>query len=121
MGNSAAQKKWRPCSQTWRKDLFIYVYIYIYVRIYRYAIAVGDTTKACSVFLFTHPLLTGLLEEGADLKRNFIHLVVGTFLRREVTNVRQSVRIHNMCCEFMVLRFMCNAVPSLTLSRTQTK
>ena len=31
MGKTTAQKKWRPCSQTWRKD---------------YANAVGDTTKA---------------------------------------------------------------------------
>ena len=42
-------------------------------------------------------------EEGADLKRNFFHLVVGTFFRRAKTHVKQSVRIYNMCCEFMVL------------------
>ena len=29
-------------------------------------------------------------------------LFCGTFFRREMTNVKQSVRIYNMCCEFMV-------------------
>ena len=29
-------------------------------------------------------------KEGVDLKRNFFHLVVGTFLRTEMTNVKQS-------------------------------
>ena len=43
-------------------------------------------------------------KKGADLKQNFFHLVVGTFFRREMTHVKQSVRIYNMCCEFMVLR-----------------
>ena len=30
-------------------------------------------------------------------------LPLGTFLRREITNVKQSDRLCNMCCEFMVL------------------
>jgi hypothetical protein len=38
-------------------------------------------------------------EKGADLKQNFFHLLVGTFFRREMTNVKQSLRIYN---EFMV-------------------
>ena len=28
MGKTIAQKKWRPCSQTWHKDSYIYIYIY---------------------------------------------------------------------------------------------
>ena len=59
-------------------------------------------------------------KKGAGLKQDFFHLLVGAFFRREMTHVKQDVRIYDMCCEFMVFRFMCNAVPSLMLSR-QTK
>ena len=34
IGNTPAQKKWRPCSHTYRKDLYSYLYIYIYIRLY---------------------------------------------------------------------------------------
>ena len=29
-------------------------------------------------------------------------LLQGTFFKREMTHVKQSARIYNMCCEFMV-------------------
>ena len=61
--------------------------------------------------------ITGAVADIDDLKKvltsnriSFI-LFCGTFFRREMTNVKQSVRIYNMCY----------AVPSLTLSRRQTK
>ena len=54
-----------------------------------------------------HELCAGHAEhrrfkKGTDLKQNFFHLV-GTLFRTEMTNVKQSVRIYNICCEFMVL------------------
>ena len=56
--------------------------------------------------------LSGIFEKGANLKQSFFHLVlVQHYLRTEMTNVKQSVTvIYNICCEFMVLSFMCNAV-----------
>ena len=56
------------------------------------------------------------LKKVLTSNRIYFILYSGTFFRREMTHVKQSVRNYNMCCEFMVLRFMCYAVPWVTLS-----
>ena len=52
--------------------------------------------------------ITGAVVDIDDLKKvltsNRISFVLfrGTFFRREMTHVKQGVRIYNICCEFMV-------------------
>ena len=45
--------------------------------------------KSCTTYASGHEEHRRF-KEGADLKRNFFHLVVGTFLRTAMTNVKQS-------------------------------
>ena len=67
MGNTTAQEKCRPCSQTWHKDLHMRTYIYIYICDV-YATAVGDTAKA---YFFFCP---GVLSKSTYLYR--VHYII---------------------------------------------
>ena len=67
MDKTTAQKKWRPCSQTWRKD---------------YITAVGDTTKA--YFLFSKNVIHiyldiyGILFQEATCKQSNLKVKMDT-------------------------------------------
>ena len=66
--------------------------------------------SACLVWIWIVCFVSQLERRQAYLKKaltsnriSFI-LLQGTFFKREMTHVKQSARIYNMCCEFMVLR-----------------
>ena len=59
---------------------------------------VDDLKKVLTSNIISFILLREVLTSNGI---SFI-LFCGTFFRREMTNVKQRVRVYNICCEFMV-------------------